>query len=135
MNEMYMDMQKEDKSKELITLLHILAQVRLFHWQTSSYAQHVAFGEYYEELSDLIDTFVESYQGKYCRINLSSEENHEISLKGYHEETVNLFVDEICKYLTEVLCTTFNEDDTELKNIIDEMLGATDKLAYLLTLK
>lgn len=127
--------QKTDNSKELITLLHILAQVRLFHWQTTSYSQHIAFGEYYEELSDLVDTFVESYQGKYCRISLSPEECHDISLRGHHEENVNLFVEEICKYLTEILCSTFNENDSELKNIVDEMLGATDKLAYLLTLK
>jgi len=125
----------ENKSKDIITLLHILSQVKMLHWQTSSYSEHVAFGNYYDGLSELVDTFVESYQGKYCRIQLSSEECHNIGLRGYAQNNTHIFVKEVVTYLTEILPCTFSEDDTELCNIVDEMLGATDKLAYLLTLK
>lgn len=36
-----------------------------------AYATHIALGSYYEELLDLIDILVESYQGKYGIIELS----------------------------------------------------------------
>lgn len=48
-------------------LLHSRIQVHAFHWQTkskSSFAQHMALGGFYEEIGDLTDGLVESYQGK-----------------------------------------------------------------------
>jgi DNA-binding ferritin-like protein len=50
------------------TLLHSRSQAHIFHWQTksqSSFAEHMALGAYYEEIVELIDGIVESYQGKY----------------------------------------------------------------------
>lgn len=35
----------------------------LMHLTTQSYAQHMALGDFYEALMDLIDTYAESYQG------------------------------------------------------------------------
>ena len=46
-------------------LLHSVNQTHVFHLQTKSYAEHMALGSYYGEVSDLIDGLVESYQGKY----------------------------------------------------------------------
>ena len=45
-------------------LMAMQNQFRVFHWQTESYAQHQAFGGAYENLDELIDEFVEIYQGK-----------------------------------------------------------------------
>ena len=59
-----------DKFAQLIsTLLASRDQAHIFHWQTTrtpgSYAAHVALGQYYDEIVDLIDGLVESYQGRY----------------------------------------------------------------------
>ncbi len=35
------------------------------HWATKSYAQHVALGDFYDEVIDKIDDIVESYQGQF----------------------------------------------------------------------
>ena len=45
-------------------LLTAQNQMKLFHWQTVSFAQHQAFGGIYDNLSDLIDEFVEVCMGK-----------------------------------------------------------------------
>lgn len=50
------------------SLLQSRNQVHVFHWQTksqSSFAEHTALGGYYEEIGDLLDGIVESFQGKY----------------------------------------------------------------------
>jgi len=50
------------------TLLHSRSQAHIFHWQTksqSSFAEHMALGTYYDEIVELIDGIVESYQGKH----------------------------------------------------------------------
>jgi hypothetical protein len=134
-NIMSRDTKKDNNSKYLLTLLHINAQVKVFHWQTDSYAQHEAFGNYYEVMDELTDTFVESYQGKYCRIDLEGEECFNISLKGFHIAHLEVFLNEVCDFLCEMLPSTFSENDSELFNLVDEMVSETNKLKYLLTLR
>jgi len=40
-------------------------QAHIFHLQTDSYAAHKALQEYYEEIVEIADGLVESYQGRY----------------------------------------------------------------------
>lgn len=49
----------------VMCLLNSVTTTHIMHLQTPSYAEHVALGEFYAEVGDLTDTFVESYQGKY----------------------------------------------------------------------
>lgn len=46
-------------------LLHSRTQVHIFHLQTKSFAEHMAYAGYYDGIVALIDGLVESYQGKY----------------------------------------------------------------------
>ena len=50
--------------KLLTPFLKIQNQLRIFHWQTSKYTQHKAFGKAYEHFDGLIDEFVEVFMGK-----------------------------------------------------------------------
>jgi len=50
------------------TLLASRTQAHIFHWQVQgvgSDAAHRALGAYYDEIVDLVDGIVESFQGKY----------------------------------------------------------------------
>jgi len=47
------------------TLMQSRNQAHIYHLQTASYAQHKALQKYYENIIDLIDGLVESYQGMY----------------------------------------------------------------------
>jgi DNA-binding ferritin-like protein len=52
----------------IATLLHSQTQAHIFHLQTksdSSLAEHKALQKYYEGIDGLVDSIVESYQGKY----------------------------------------------------------------------
>lgn len=120
-------------------LLGIQDQVKLFHWQTTSYATHKALGEYYDSLSDLIDTFVEQYQGQFGRVPIKPNpmKSDLIGLGDLQsEEQIVMFVKNVWQWLTKLRQNTENEPNTtNLQNIIDEMIGETSKLKYLLTLK
>lgn len=37
----------------------------LQHWRTSSFSEHMALNEFYDELIDLVDNLVEAYQGAF----------------------------------------------------------------------
>lgn len=122
---------------KLINLLVILNQLKVFHWQTKSFAEHEAFGKTYDTLNDLIDEFIEVYQGKYGRIFPVGDE-FTLTLVNYSPDRINNVFEKIVAYFTTEL---LNEDDyssdknSDLLNLRDEMLASINKLRYLLTLK
>ena len=58
-----------DEFVQLIsTLLASRNQAHIFHWQVTgvgSYSAHKALNKYYDEILELVDGIVESFQGKY----------------------------------------------------------------------
>lgn len=113
-------------------LLTMVNQLRVFHWQTKSYAEHQAFGSTYDTLNSLIDGFIEVYFGKYGRLFTTDEFEIELENLSSPEtciaEWVNYLLTELPSYLSK-------EKDSDLLNIRDEMLASLNKLKYLLTLK
>lgn len=112
-------------------LLKIQNQLRVFHWQTDSYAQHKAFGEAYESLNDTIDEFVEVFIGKYGKTRAKVSYKIELdNLTDDYHATIDTFI----SYLTDITNHIDQEKDTDLLNIRDEMLSTLNRLKYLLTL-
>ena len=116
-----------------VKMLAVRDQGHIFHWQTYSYARHKAFGKTYDTLEDLIDTFVEEAMGKYGRFTLDGETNT-IQLANLKELKPEAMLDTIISALNQ-FSEQFEETDTNLLNVRDEMLGAINKLKYLLTLE
>ena len=119
----------------ITNLLTLQNQMRVFHWQTQrkpgSFAQHEAFGKAYDDLTENIDTFVETYQGKYGVILANNGFNVTLHNLGNDPEE---FVDEFVDYLTNVVPQGLEETDTDLLNIRDEMLGILNQTKYRLHL-
>ena len=46
-------------------LLHSQIQVHVYHLQTKSYSLHKALETFYEKIDDLLDQYIETFQGKY----------------------------------------------------------------------
>lgn len=116
------------------TFLGIQNQFKVFHWQTQSYSKHLAYGGIYDTLSDLSDTFMETYMGKYGRVALEGETDT-ILLGNIGEVNIEDFLETICEFLLSFNHSLDSNKDSDLLNIRDEMLGAINKLKYLLTLK
>jgi DNA-binding ferritin-like protein len=113
--------------------LGLQMQLKINHWQTKGFARHNAFGSTYDELQDLVDTYVEEAMGKYGRFILDDETKtielvnlSEIDLKGF----INTLRDALVQFTSQL-----DETDTNLLNIRDEILGLINKLGYLLTLE
>jgi len=113
--------------------LGILSQLRVLHWQTKSYAKHVAYGETYDALDELVDSFTEVYMGKYGRIVIEKED--EINLVNIGEMDQDEFLEVICEFLISMNEKLDENKDSDLLNIRDEMLAEVNKLKYLLTLQ
>lgn len=109
-------------------------QLKLYHWQTHSYARHVASDKVLEELLKHIDSFVEIYIGKYGRSKLTKTEAT-IHSTNMTEAGIVKFVKASIKYMQGGLVKGLKSTDTDLFNLRDEMIGELNQLLYLFTLK
>lgn len=112
-------------------LLTIRNQVKLYHWQTGSFARHTATDNLTAALDTNIDAFVESYMGRYGRPKVSGS----IKLHNFSESAARSFVARETTYLTSVLPRKIKSTDTDLLNLRDTILGDLTKVLYLFTLK
>ena len=114
-------------------LLGLACQVKIMHWQTKGYAKHKALDETFDELLDLTDTFVEEAMGKYGRFTLD-DETDTIKLFNVNDINTKAMIKKVVEALNQ-FTDQFDEKDTNLLNVRDEILGLFQKLNYLLTLE
>jgi len=123
----------------MYTFLYIINQIKVYHWQTMSFARHKATDELYEELNDLIDKFIEVLMG---RIILEKKKTFRISSNCDNLKLIDLKDSEGLNLLSIIKNILENDEDlmliiknnTELANIRDEMLAVVNKNGYLFTL-
>lgn len=115
--------------KVLQRLLEARDQIHLLHWNTKSDPEHRTLNKFYDGWLDLTDTFIETYQGKYgridgvCSITISTAQN----CQPYF---VNLML-----FLNGEIQTIIDPKvDSDLENIIADMKQLVNHTLYLLTL-
>lgn len=108
------------ESREMAHIYHL--QVK---GDEGSYAAHVALNAYYDNVLELIDELIETYQGQYDIV------------EGYDmidtKDTNSKDKIEYFKGLVEFIKTerkTISEEDTHLHNIIDEITALAYKTLY-----
>ena len=107
-------------------LLEAANQIRVLHWGTSSYSEHVALGDLYDAISDATDKIAEALmgvQGK--RLQLKGT----LELVDYAEGMPASYVAGIGQALESITGLP-----TDILNTRDDLLGAVHKTSYLLTL-
>ena len=114
--------------------LGLQCQFKILHWQTKGYARHIAFGNTYDTLDDLIDQYVEISMGKVGRFSID-ESSRTIEIFNLQDIDIVKFLQKIKEFLIGLKSELSPENDTDLLNLRDEMLGEVNKLAYLLTLE
>lgn len=110
--------------------LAIRNQVHLWHWQTKSDPEHRALGAFYDGWLDLVDTFVETYAGKYER----PAGGLSCSAIPYREDLSLSYIRNVANFMQSSDLRSI-ATDSDLQNILDEMTSLANHTAYLLTLK
>jgi hypothetical protein len=106
------------------SLLHSRTQAHIFHWRTKSFSAHKAFQEYYENIVDLTDKFVEGYQGRYKLVSGYKSfpfNQNPMTARGYFQRLLKVVGASKIK-------------DSYLQNILDEIRELVYQTLYLLTL-
>lgn len=126
--------QNIDAAVLMLSLFQIADQVKILHLQTAFEAEHRAFGLFYDTFTGLMDTLIEAIAGKYGTDKLKF---NEASIMVYDYSAAKpVFFELVDEILRVKFASIFNRDqDSELFNIIDEMLDLKNKVQYLLQMK
>lgn len=113
---------KNDYSIIITKSIEFMNNLKLFHWNTRSYSQHMASDELFEELTKKIDTLIESFL------------QNRISIKTTIQLNTNptYFLKKIKEFR---MCLILAKVPYELSSLIDDILIDIDQFEYRLTLK
>ena len=131
--------------------LEVRTQMKLYHWQTRSYARHKATDRFIETFEPLVDRFVETAQGILTAEVPSPTDDEQpdeqrIDNYGYltsqQQQVVAAFSGPVNdnnakKFLSKfsIFMSNVKLPQSELAQIRDDMLEITDVTLYLFTLK
>lgn len=112
-------------------LQSVLFQIKDQHWNTTDF-EHKYLGDFYDSFNDLVDSFIETYAGKYGRkafqgyIYLDSNTSMNwrdilTDLMVYLNTDIEIIIDSKC--------------DSDLQNIIADMKALVNHTFYFLPLK
>lgn len=106
----------------VLTLLHAATNAHLLHLSSTSYAEHMALGTFYQELPELVDTLAEAMQGN-AQALLNFPIDYYAPAETALEELTQLqaYVQEARKDVMQ---------DSEIQNLIDEIAALIDATVY-----
>lgn len=105
----------------MMELMHVRTNAHLLHLKTRSYAAHMALGSFYDEIVDLIDSLAEAYQGRYGIINFPDVPFKQESDAIMMLKTMRRYIDDNRLGMV---------PDSELQNILDEIVALMDSTLY-----
>jgi hypothetical protein len=114
------------------SLLTIQNQIKVYHWQTRSYARHIASDNLFLDITKKIDKFIEVMQGSWnIRINVSHQT---IPLFNLNDQEADTILSIFRNWLLDDLPLLLENNNPELLNIRDEILASVNRAMYLFSL-
>lgn len=124
----------ESVSHIVKTFLELLNMVKVYHWNTLSFAQHKATDELYGKLNEHIDSFIEVLLGKtQGRIDKMEKQMDMYSFHMNEEADFKHKIHEYRRFLIELNGVFPGAEDSDLLNIRDEIVGDLNQFLYLMT--
>jgi phenylalanine-4-hydroxylase len=112
---------------------HAILNIKLYHWQTKKYPRHIASDTLFTNLLASMDSFIETYIGKYERPKF--DQDFSIDVVHFSDKNIKDVLKEYSTFLsTEVPKYLHPHNDTDLLNIRDDILGKINQTLYLFTL-
>lgn len=112
-------------------LFHARQQAHFWHLDTKSFAEHKALEEFYTGLLDLTDKLLEEFMGKGKRIDFGSIR---MTFHAYDREKMIEYFKKLARYIVRRK-KSFSPSESNLNNVMDEILGLINRTLYLFTLK
>lgn len=107
-----------------LTLLHSATNTHILHLQSRSYSEHQALGAFYDEVVELTDGLIESYQGKHGLVQYPVEYTKPADTGLLELQALSVYVS---------LNRSIIGNDSELQNEVDSIMNLINSTIYKLT--
>jgi len=125
---------QENIGKISLTFLDVINQLKIYHWQTLSYARHKSSCQLINDISELTDKIIETLQGsKSVRLYIPEDFNT-IILSNQSDKNIVGLLEYFKVWLIDTFPSYLEPNDTDIINIRDEMLSKINQTLYLFTL-
>jgi hypothetical protein len=112
-----------DFEKMVSHILFSQVQSHVFHLQTDKFSEHEALKDYYENITELFDSLIETYQGK----NEIIQNYSTFPIKKYESNKKTLvYFEELYSVIKDV----YNDTPAEIQNILDDILVLINETTY-----
>ena len=121
--------EKSDASKFFSKLFESREMAHVYHLQIKgegSYAGHKALDNYYNDVLDLIDELVETYQGQYEIV----EDYQIIDTNSTTSKDKIEYFNELQQFIKDNRYTALSKEDSHLQNIVDEVVALGYRTLY-----
>lgn len=98
---------------------HIRDASHIAHWKTKSYSEHMALGDYYEDIIEKIDELIEAYQGTFGIIGKVQEQDTDIA------KSINDMIIWLNENRSEI-----GRNVASIENIVDELTALNMRTLY-----
>lgn len=105
-------------------LLHSVSQTHLMHWKTDSFSQHMALGEFYDEMSEAVDSLVEEYQGKF------SKKIGTLSVEFLFADNPLYYLSDLADEIKKFRSAGDFPKDSEIQNEVDNIANLVNTTLY-----
>ena len=116
----------------LINLITHINQIRMYHWKTFIHSRHIATDKYMDKVNPIIDTIIETLQGKR---GMRIKDSFKIEFFSMTDKNAEDYLFEHQRWLENDFEALVDENETDILNLRDELLSAVSQLIYLFTLK
>ena len=120
----------DDLNSLTIYLLQVRNQMKIYHWQTTSYARHKATDSFLQKFEPLVDRLVEAIQG-ILDIRIKFSKMAWVGVNNCSEDDAKTFLTKFRNFLNDA--TKFKFNYPEITQIRDDMLEVVDVTLYLFT--
>lgn len=121
--------QIQEKMFKLV--LRLQGNIKLYHWNTSSYNRHLISDQLYNDLDPALDKFIELLLAKQDR--KQSYQAISISYQIMTDEQFYMYMKQFYKAFIELIDKMFDaKHDGDIMNIKDEILVAVNQAVYLM---
>ena len=128
--------EEHNKAMEYVisAVMDMSVRSHFWHWQTKSYAAHEAFGKFYENITEHMDSLAEQFMGAGGEFNVGIDVRmNAFSVEGAVED-LNKFKEKLVDLET-VLMKDENGQFHGVADTLIDIIKEVDMLQYRLTLK
>ena len=108
-------------------------QSKLFHYQTTSYSQQVALGEFYDEFYEITDSIIENLAERYGR-PVMNEEDQIMSIDNISEVDMDSWIESMENYFQDVKNDLDPITDSDVISKLDEVFNTISSLKFFFSL-